>query len=88
MAVTDNGYVVKMTAVDDEVTGRIHVTYIRWVNATAVNHSVTLEDGDSNELFHSVSDGPNFIDIHPLCRWVDGLKCTAISSGTLYVYKR
>lgn len=88
MAVTQNGYVVKMTAVDDEVEGRFHVSYIRWVNATAVNHSATLKDGEDRELFYSVSDGPNFIDIHPLCRWVNGLKCTGLSSGTLYIYLR
>ena len=88
MAVTDNGYLIKMTEVDDEIEKTIFVTYIRWVNATAINHSVTLEDKSSNELFYSVSDGPNFLDIHPLCRSVNGLKLASISSGTLYVYVR
>jgi hypothetical protein len=88
MAVTDNGYVVKMTAPGDYVTGGRHIGFIRWVNATTKDHGCLLKDGAGHEIFYSVADGPNFIDILPLFRIIDGLVLTTCDSGTLYAYIR
>ena len=88
MAVTDNGYVIKMTAQSDTLDKNFYAGYIRWVGATNTGHTCVLKDGSGNELFYSEADGGRFIDIHPLCRWVEGLELTTLGSGTLYVYIR
>ena len=88
MAVSGFGIgVIKMTAVDDAVEGkRLSISYIRWVNGGSANDILEVTDSQDQTLFYSVADGPNFIDLHPLFKKVDGVKIKTLSSGTVFVY--
>ena len=89
MSVTTNaGYMIKMTAQSDAVTGSFKVGYVRWVNGVRANEECLLKDTNGSELFHSVADGPNYTDLMPIFRWVNGLTLTTLDSGTLYIYLR
>lgn len=86
MATTNNGYLVKCTAASDEVTGQFRVTTIRWVNGSTADHQCIVTDSDDNVVFDSVADGPNFIDIHPIFRQMNGIKISTLDSGNVFVY--
>lgn len=89
MGVTNNGYImIECDEAADKVEERLHVSYLRWLNATTADHSLVVRAGGSTGpiIWKSVADGANFLDIHPLFRWVDGIYVDTLGSGTLMVY--
>ena len=90
MAVTGHvGGTVKFTAQNDYVSGLIFVLHMRWTFDTAVLHDKLLVSTlEGEELFPSIADGPAFIDIMPLYRWVNGIITTTLDGGELLVYTR
>jgi hypothetical protein len=86
MAVTGLfGQVQKLTSTDS-VTGRLIVSYLRWVGATTAGHSLVVNDADGNVIWESEADGANFIDILPFWRRVNGVTVNTIDSGNLFIY--
>ena len=87
MAVTGyNVQVLKMTAALDAQVGRLHIGMIRWINGGAANDEFELTNTSGDVLFNSIADGANFIDLHPLYKWVDGVIVSKLSSGTVFIY--
>ena len=87
MAVTGAGNgIYKMTAGADAVTGRLNVSYIRWVGGTTAGHSCVLDDSNGNVIFEGEADGANYTDIMPVFRWINGITVDTLDSGTVYVY--
>lgn len=89
MAVTYTGHSpIKMSAAADVWSGRLQVTYMRWVAATAAGHVLEVNDGNGNLVWSGEADGANFNDIMPLFQEVDGLEVATMTSGYLLVYYR
>lgn len=87
MAVTGfNVNVLKMTAAADAQTGMLHVGYIRWINGGAADDECEITNTAGDILFNSIADGANFIDLHPLFQWVNGVIVSTLSSGTVFIY--
>ena len=87
MAVTGfNVQVLKMTAALDAQVGRLHIGMIRWINGAAADDECEITDIAGNVLFNSIADGANFIDLHPLYKWVDGVILSKRDSGTVFIY--
>jgi hypothetical protein len=87
MAVTQSDTIVPiLNTQGDEITGRVYVRYVRWVGATTAGHTVSVTDSADHELFASEADGAAFIDVHPIFKWVDGVKANQMNSGKVYVY--
>lgn len=86
MAVTgDQGKVLKLTGQGDSVSFPLRVSYIRWVGGSTGN-ALSVTDENSTELFASVAEGSNFIDIHPLFQEVRGLTLSTLDGGSVYIY--
>lgn len=89
MAVTGfNVNILKMTAAADAQTGRLHIDYIKWVGATTASHTLSVTNTAGAIIFESEADGANFIDLHPMDKWVNGVIVATMDSGTLYVFLR
>lgn len=87
MAISGTGIgVVKFTS-NGTVTGLKQVAYVRWVGATAAGHTAELKDANGEEWWAGEADGPNFTDVHPIYRQINGLVVT-LSSGSVYAYLR
>lgn len=87
MAVTGNpGKVLKFSAQGDAFTGRLMVSYMRWVGATTLAHTLVVKDTSGVVWWESIADGAAFIDILPLFKMIDGVSLDTMGSGALYVY--
>lgn len=77
-----------MTAVSDEITGRVYVKYIRYIGTagTAAGEVATLVDSNDKELFSTIADGAEFIDVMPVWGIINGVKVSAITTGKFVVY--
>lgn len=86
MSVTgDSGKVLKLSAEGDSVSIPLRVSYIRWVGGSN-GDALSIVDNNSTELFASVAEGNNFIDIHPLFQEVRGLTLATLGGGNVYIY--
>jgi hypothetical protein len=84
---TNHDFITLETSTEgDTHTGRVYVTYVRWINGTTAGHQLVLKDSHGATLWESVADGANFLDIHPLFRWVDGLDVDTMDSGKVMVW--
>lgn len=84
----ENIGVLKSTTALDEVEGRFQVGMIRWSNGNAADDECEITDKDGNVYFNSIADGPNFIDLHPLFKQMNGIIVSILSSGTVFIYLR
>ena len=87
--------VISCTEAGDACSGRIKITYLRWIGGSTAGHQCLLRqysDGDvaaptsASIIWHSYADGDYFIDLFPIYQWHDGFYVHVLSSGTLYVY--
>ena len=83
------------TAADNLLVGPIHITKIRWVGATAVDHAAQLEDAAERVVWEAtqtdIGTGTNILSREPESTFVPPLLITGLSlgvlgSGKLYVY--
>ena len=81
-----NIQILKSTTALDAQTGMLHVGYIRWINGAAADDECEVTDTAGNVLFNSIADGANFIDLHPLFKWVNGVIISTLDSGTVFIY--
>ena len=83
------------TVADNLLTGPIHITKIRWVGATTVDHEAQLEDAAERVVWESlqtdIGTGTAILNrerestfVPPLL--VTGLSLGVLGSGVLYVY--
>lgn len=87
MAVTNSGKSpVKCSALNDALTGRWRLTYLRWVGATTAGHVLVVNDEAGDLIWSAEADGPNFNDIQPIFENKDGLVVATMQSGYLLVY--
>lgn len=83
------------TVADNLLTGPIHITKIRWVGATTVDHAAQLEDAAERVVWEAaqtdIGTGNNILNREPESTFVPPLHVTGLSlgvlgSGKLYVY--
>jgi len=87
MPVTDlNKGVPRFSAQGDAITGRVLLKHLRWVGATTLAHALIVTDTAGAVIWDSEADGPNYIDVFPFYRWVEGIKVLTMQSGRLYAY--
>jgi len=68
-------------------SGRLFITGIRWVGATAVGHTVLLHDNSGRVIWGSLAPQVNFVDESRIEYWVrNGLRVNTLSSGLLMIY--
>lgn len=94
--VTGNPFILD-TAADDVVAGIVEITKIRWVGATAVDHTAQLEDAAERVIWAAtttdIGTATNVIvpepesDFNPPLK-VQGISVGALESGKLYVYHK
>jgi hypothetical protein len=66
--------------------GPIYVKHLRWVRATTQGHLCKVKSKNGDMIFESEADGAQFIDVHPLYKFCNGITIDTLDSGTLYVY--
>ena len=71
-------------------TEKLRVKGVRWVAATTAGHTATLKDGSGKIVWTSVAAGANNVEADKIYgdmrgQNLDGLMCTALQSGKLYV---
>lgn len=89
MAVTRNkNKTIEMTAQADFIAERVKIGFMRWIGATTAGHSLVVDDGHGGLIWESEADGANFIDLHPLFNWYDGVTVTTMQSGKLIFWTR
>lgn len=87
MAFTNFAVGVPYTAsASDSISGRHRYGWFRWIGATTAGHQCVISDGSGNRIWHSIADGPNFIDLFYVNKGITDLTVTTLGSGTFYAY--
>ena len=66
-------------------TGVIRIERIAWKNATTLDHTAKITDGDGNTIWEDFAAGATYCVSEPVRREVTGLTVSTLSSGKLYV---
>jgi len=85
MSIGASSVSVIIVATPTTFSNSLVVRYMRWVGATTAGHQLVVQSKGVN-IFESVADGANFIDVHPFFDLYQDLDITTIQSGKLYIY--
>ena len=88
--VTRNPLYIDTAGASAVISGRIEITKIRWVSASAsAGHQCVIQDGSGNAVWESVAPADDHIDSDA---WTDenplvivGLKVPTLGSGAVYI---
>lgn len=80
--------IFKCTAPGDVVSGRLKITFIRWVGGTTADHVCIIRAGGASGtiIFESKADGADFLDVMAIRRWIDGVYVDTLQSGSVFIY--
>ena len=66
-------------------TGTIRIERIAWKNASTLNHTAKVTDGDGNTIWEDFAAGATYCVSEPVRREVTGFTLATLDSGKLYV---
>lgn len=69
-----------------KTTAEVRIARIAWKNATTLNHTVLVVDGDGHTIFEDFASGATYNTSEPIGRVYTGLAVSTLNSGKLYVY--
>ena len=81
---TSNPWVVDTTGT--KTSAEIRISRIAWKNATTLNHTVLVVDGNGKTIFEDFASGATYNVSEPIGRVYTGLAVSTINSGKLYIY--
>lgn len=79
------------TAADQELVAGgevVGLKFVYWYNPTSAGHLCNLVDSNGVEIIPMRANSANDTQMWPIFRYVDGIHCDNMDSGTLYLYLR
>lgn len=67
-------------------SGEVRIDRVAWKNASALNHTVLVQDSAGKTIFEDFASGATYNTSEPLGRTYTGVTVTTLNSGKLYLH--
>jgi hypothetical protein len=81
---TSNPWVIDSTGA--KTSNQVRIARIAWKNASALNDTVLIVDGNGKTIFEDFASGATYNVSEPIARVYDGVTVSTLSSGKLYLH--
>lgn len=85
MSNTTTGPVWVLDSTGTVTTNTVHIERIAWKNATTLDHTAKVTDGEGNTIWEDFASGATYNTSEPIFREVTGIVVSTLQSGKLYV---
>jgi hypothetical protein len=86
------GNILKVTGTanssEDITTDYVALKWVYWFNPTTTGHLCNLTDNNGNDIHPMRANTNNDTQEWPIYKYVEGISCDDMDSGTLYIYLR
>lgn len=92
LTITKDTNPIKVTGTTDAATsiasGKILVKRVYWYNPATAGMLLVLQDGNGNDLLPARCEVDGISQFFDFDIYFDGIQCTDMDGGTLYIYTR